>query len=198
MGAETIGYVVGSGGVIGVITAIWNKIILPKLRVRSKRNSEVYLMVNNIHKELKFNDGGSIKDAIWDLKKGQDGIFTRLDNIDQTQLVSMNISGVAHWRSNEKGECTYASPTLCKLMGRSESDILINNWVGCLIPEDKERVFSAWKFSVENKTTFDEIYTVKKSDGKLQRVHGLAFHTSVNTQHTGTIGRLSLEDSILI
>lgn len=97
----------------------------------------------------------------------------------------MNIQKVAFWESDENGHCTYASPALCKIMGRSESEIMFSNWTSWLHPDDKERVVSSWQVSVREKASFDEQYRFKKADGSWVKVWGFAF-----PMHKGKLGKL--------
>lgn len=189
---ELIGAVATVGG---TAYAGWAKLINPYLRKERKKKNEMLEKINSIHGELKFNGGSSLKDAIFDLKDTTQKINFRLGAIEENIRVSMNLQGVAFWSSNQDGECVYASPALCKIMGRTESEILGNNWVAWIVAEDKERVFNAWKFSVENKTPFDEIYTYHRSDGTEIKVWGLAFHKiGIDGSHLGTLGKLEISE----
>lgn len=103
----------------------------------------------------------------------------------------MNLQGLAFWESNDIGECTYVSPGLCKVMGRSESEIMGTAWLGWLHPVDKTRITEAWEYSIKNKSAFDEIYTFKRADNKWQKVWGVAF-PRISRSHTfeGILGKL--------
>lgn len=172
------------------LTWLWKYIIKPFFYRSKMQRKEMLDKINSIHYELKFNDGGSIKDAIWELKSGMEKIDTRLSGIEENQHVSMNLQGIAFWISNDEGECVYASTNLCKLLGRNESELMGSAWLAWIINEDRQRIFDAWEFSVENKSAFDEYYTFKRSDGKKQKVWGLAFHKKINGIHAGTMGKL--------
>lgn len=172
------------------ISWLWNNIIKPRLQKSKMERQEMLSKINAIHNEIKFNGGSSIKDAIWDLKKSVAVIDTKLNGIQQDQHLAMNLQGISFWISDENGECVYASTNLCKLLGRNESEILGNGWVAWIIPDDRDRIFRAWEFSVENKSAFDEYYTFKKSDGKYQKIWGLAFHKKIAGIHAGTMGKL--------
>lgn len=187
---QTAAGILVSAGTIG--TAAYVKAIKPmRLKMKNKK-AELYNMVNSIHKELKFNGGGSIKDVIWQLKETNTKILARIVQLEESQKIALNLQGQAFWLSNEEGLTTYASPTLCKILGHGESDLIGNNWVSWIIPEDRERVFDSWNFSVENGTVFDEQYVIKRSDGKLQKVLSLCFHRVVNNEHSGSIGKVEL------
>lgn len=168
----------------------WNNVIVAKLTRSKRERQELLDKINAIHSEVTFNGGGSIKDAIWELKKNVSVIDTKLNGIQENQHVAMNLQGIAFWISSANGECEYVSTNLCKLVGRSESEMLGNGWLAWVIPQDRERIHEAWAFSVENKSAFDEFYTFKKADGTLQKVWGLAFHKKINGVHHGTMGKI--------
>lgn len=206
MGAEQIDMIVkvgtwlfGSGFTVIGGKFVYKKVIAP--HIQSTRSAKMALVnkIEDIHatvkKELNFNGQGSLKDAVLRLEKGQISlekgqvrINTRLDVITETQHTCMNLQRIAYWKADEDGEFVYASPSLCEIMGRNESELLGNNWVAWIIEDDKKRIFEAWKFSVENESPFDEIFTVKRKDGKRQRVAALAFQSSE------TMGRLNKID----
>lgn len=186
MSAETIIVEAGGKG----LKYLWNRVILSYINKKRDERKRVWKMIEDIHSELKFNGGGSVKDAIWDLKKGMANIDTRLHEIDIAQRVTLNLQGISFWLSDPEGECFYVSPNLCRIIGRSESDLLGNNWIAWVVPEDKDRIFESWCFSIDNKTPFDEQYTFRKSDGMYQKVWGLAFHKKVNDGFTGIMGKI--------
>lgn len=187
------------GEVIAAIMAVgsgcwgaWVKVVKPILKSQKEKKEQFNRIVNDLHSDLKsvkyeltYNGGGSIKDAIHRIEG-------KLIDLSESQKLTLNIQNVPYWLSDNKGECTYASPALCKIMGRSEDEIKGNSWATWLIQEDKERIFESWMFSVENKVPFDEIYTYRKPDGSFVKVWGLAFHKTVNGQHSGTMGKLEL------
>lgn len=180
---------------VGIITgssagfwALWTKIIKPVVKRTKNKREEVFTMIQAIHSELRFNGGGSIKDAIWGLKETNKIIIDRIDAMEEAQKISMNLQGQAFWLSNKQGEMTYASPALCKILGHNESDLIGNNWVSWV--DEKDRVFDAWNFSVDNQTVFDELYCIKRGDGKQQKVMALCFHRIVNNTYDGSIGKI--------
>ena len=187
MALETVAVIETTGKGIGWL---WNNVIKPRMNKRKLDRQKILNKINAIHNELAFNGGSSIKDVIWELKSGIQNINTRLNGIEESQYVSLNLLGISFWISSETGECVYASTNLCKLLGRNESELLGNNWVAWIVVEDRERIFKSWEFSIKNKSAFDEYYTFKRADGKKQKVWGLAFHKKNNGLHSGTMGKL--------
>jgi len=179
-----------SGGVTLCWTA-WKYWIKPEMKKSKAKKQEFRDKMNDVWSELRFNGGGSIKDAIFQVKTSVDKIEIRMDGMEQNQRLAMSLQDIAFWESDENGNCIYASPALCKLLGRSESEILQKGWTAWIHHEDKERIIDSWKSSVEDKTAFDEIYTFKKGDGYWIKVWGVAFpRVSSKNLFGGKMGKL--------
>lgn len=161
----------------------WIQIIRPAMKEAKQKKRRLYDMVTKIHHEINFNSGNSIKDIV-------SRIESRIARLEDNQRIVMNVQNIAFWESDDNGLVTYASPALCKLVGRSESEIMGNNWVSCIDPAEKEKVFDAWNFSVETKSPFDEEYSYRREDGKIIRVWGLAFHKVEKGKLIGSLGKL--------
>lgn len=184
MTAELIGIMVTAAGGIGTFT--WKQIIRPVLRENKAKREEMYALVRATHKDI--NNG--LKANVIGLTHSVRRIENRIDEIESNRRADMNLQGVAFWESDSNGMVTYVSPSLCKLVGRSEQEIMGANWISCIEEQDKERVFKAWKFSVETRTPFDEYYRYHLEDSGNIYVWGLAFHKIVNGELVGSHGKL--------
>ena len=171
--------------------AIWVKIIRPEVRKQKKQREEYYNKLDYVHKEMIADGNGSMKSSINYLKAGFVRVETRLDEIEGNQKVYMNLQGIAYWISNEHGDCTYASPGLCKITQRSESELMSRNWMSWIHSNDKDRIIAAWKFSTDNQASFDEIYMMKKPDGDYIKVWSVAFPKITNTMG-GKLGKMTI------
>lgn len=180
-------------GLIGSIGGggwwVWSKIIKPRL-VEEKRNKEEFRkkqkeFQEKVLYELTYAGNGSIKNAIRRIDRN-------VNRLTERQKIAMNMQNIAFWISDEKGMCIYASPELCKVMGRSESEIIGDNWSSWLIHEDKERVFEEWMFAVEHKTVFDSVHSYERSDGSTVKVWGLSLPEIVDGEQTGRLGKLEI------
>lgn len=175
------GHILTAAGLIGTAVS-WGfvQIVKPAMKEAKEKKKRLYEMVQKIHHEISYNNGGSIKDAV-------SRIEIRISRLEDNQRIVMNVQNVAFWESDGSGLVTYVSPALCKLVGRSEAEIMGNNWVSCI--EDKW-VFDEWQRSVENNIPFDEEYNYRKPDGSLVKVWGLAFHKVDNGKLIGSLGKL--------
>jgi len=182
---EILGIITAGGG---IIWGGWKYGAKPLIAKNKKAKAEWIGKITEIRDELKFNGGSSLKDAVYHVKNKVDKIEVRLDVIEGNSRLSMTLQDIAFWESDHTGKCTYASPGLCKIMGRSESEIINNNWTAWIHPEDKDKVIHAWAISVNEKSAFDEIYRYKKSDGFWVKVWGVAF-PMINV-YGGKMGKL--------
>lgn len=181
----------GGVGLVAAGAGAWRKIAIPYMRKAKAKKQEYYDKVNEIHQELRFNGGSSLKDVIFEVKNKVINIETRLDGIEENQKLAMNLQGISYWISDNDGNFIYASPALCKLMGRSESEILGNNWMAWIHGNDKDRTVEAWNFSVENKSAFDEIFTIRKPGNDWIKVWAVAFpKVSKSNAFGGVLGKL--------
>lgn len=172
--------------------AIWVKIIRPEVRKQKKQREEYYNKLDYVHKEMIADGNGSMKSSINYLKAGFVRVETRLDEIEGNQKVYMNLQGIAYWISNEHGDCTYASPGLCKITQRSESELMSRNWMSWIHSNDKDRIIAAWKFSIEEQTAFDEIYIMKRPGGEYIKVWAVAFPKINSANLGGKLGRMTI------
>lgn len=198
---EITGLILG-GGITGFFT-VWKNIMHPIIKKRKDRKkaekarqeaieAEYRKKIDDIHIEMQVDGNGSLKTAIFNLRDATERIEFRLEGIEESQKVSMNLQGLAYWVSGVDGDWAYVSPNLCKLVGRSESEMLHNNWKSWIRTDDKDKVISAWEFSTENKTTFDEVYHIKKADGKFIKVWATAFHKRTSSNSGGSLGKMLL------
>lgn len=187
--AQQVLGIISLGGTI--CWGAWKYLLKPEIKKAKARKQEVLVKVSEIWSELKFNGGSSLKDVIYKTQKSVENIDYRMAGLEENQRLSMNLQGICYWISDEDGHCIYASPGLCKMLGRSESDLLENNWMAWVHPNDKDNVVRSWLFSVENKTAFDEIYRMKRSDGMYQKVWGVAFPKTVRNNFGGVMGKLT-------
>jgi PAS domain S-box-containing protein len=178
--------IAASAGAITAVATAYTKVVRPFLVEEKKRKEELIKKINEIKGELTFNGGSSLKDAVYRVEGNISQLTKRVGSVEENQRAILNLNNIAYWISNNKGECVEASPGLCKLLGRSESEIVGNNWAAWLVSEDKRRVYDAWEHAMNHHITFDEIYSFVKPDGTIIEVWGLAFHK----EDGGVFGKL--------
>lgn len=70
------------------------------------------------------------------------------------------------WTCTADGVCDYLSPQTVSYTGVSESDQLGFGWLEVVHPDDRERNASQWMQSVDQQTSFDGEYRLRRADGE--------------------------------
>lgn len=206
--SAVLGVIISMITIISAAWALWKKIIKPAILKRkelvlhreenSKRMKDALSKLDRVLKEVLPNGGSSLRDSINRVEKNitliesnVNAINDKVDSLEDTHRISLNMQQIAFWISGKQGECKYASPAMCKLVKRVESEMLGNGWISCISHEDTKRISEAWEISIEEDRTFDEIYTFT-SGGNSVKVHGIAFHKKdVKGKYIGSYGTLT-------
>jgi len=127
---------------------------IDEISVKLKTVSDV------VNKELKVNGGGSMLDAIRDLR-AQLAISDGKWKILASQLHMIG------WESDEKGLCVWASPDMLRTLGCQEDDVLGESWKSLIAEKDRSRVFDTWDDCIQDRRSFIMSYNWIGIDNKL-------------------------------
>jgi PAS domain S-box-containing protein len=89
--------------------------------------------------------------------------------------VSEETLGLAVYVCDTEGSCTDANHKLCKLFGRSKTDMLGYGWLGSIEEDDRERVRRNWLRSVTMGQPYFERY----------RINGIEYRTRAYRMQQG-------------
>jgi len=156
-----------AAGVLGGIALTWWKIVPPvvlwfkKIFDKRKEAKDLYnAMLAEIEVLKQFRESGILS----------------ITELNETIKVILTLQGVAFWFSDKEGKCVYASAGLCKLLGRTESDIEEDNWSVWITDQYKDKVWDAWESFMEHDKTFNMQYAyINGVDGSTINVLGRAF-----------------------
>lgn len=215
MELETVGKIVGLVTAVGSsIWGIYSKVYKPykkrklkKLEIEKEKKmleleqyNNMVQMLSHLATDVKLvkgkifpNGGSSIFDGIKRLEENVEQIKEKLDSLEDTQKIVLNMQKVNFWISDKEGSFTYVSPSLCKFLGRVESELLGNNWISCLSKTDTETIVNAWYSSIDDIRTFDEMFSFNNPlTNKDIKVHALAFHKiNKKGEYIGTYGTIT-------
>jgi len=164
--------------VFGVIWKMW-------LKKRYDDGRELYKKINVIAEEFRPNGGSTLRDAI-------NRIEAKVTIQEQKTIALIKSLPLGTWVSDDKGKCVDVNKSLCKIMGRTESEIKGDNWSNWIHPDERDHIFREWERCVENDLTFDMEYRYIKSDARVQKVHGVAYQLrDVNDKIIGFLGTLT-------
>lgn len=149
------------GVVSGVIWKFWLKKRVDELR-------DLYKKVLIISEEFRPNGGSTLRDAI---NRIEDKIALQ----EQKTVAIIKSLPLGTWVSDKNGKCIDVNKSLCSIMKRTESEIKGDNWSNWIFPAEKDEVFDEWNRCVKNMMNFDMVYRYVLPDGKVQKVHGIAY-----------------------
>lgn len=177
---------------LGVVTAAsavvvsgWKGVQFVRSKLTARREAEARKMetldalhrtvthilpiVEDVQKELKANGGGSLRDAINEIRNEQ--ALERAARRVMTNIASFEV------RVDGEGPTVlHVSPAYVHLTGLTRDDVEDDGWLRAVVPEDRERVSAAGARAYNEHKVFITTYT-------LQHVHT---QERVLVEHTGT------------
>jgi len=99
------------------------------------------------------------------------------------------LAPVGIYLTDPEGHCLYANPRWCEMAGMTLEEALGDGWRLGLHPDDRDRVFKAWRTMLETGTPWDLEYRFVTRQGQLAWVHGLAApYDDASGQKIGYVG----------
>jgi PAS domain S-box-containing protein len=83
-------------------------------------------------------------------------------------------SPVGIFRTDAKGRCLYVSERWCAIAGLTAEQARGDGWAAALHPDDRARVFAAWREAVAADRPFHAEYRFRRADGAVTWVQGEA------------------------
>ena len=184
--------------ITGVVAAI------PLVKVLKKRMAAKKLrwaLIERVGYELTDNGNGSLHSKVSrhineftefkekDFEPFKKSVEQSFEDLNEQQRVSLNLQNVAFWESDKEGKCIYASPSLCKMLGHTESEILNDNWINWIIEEDRKKVTNNWEHFVIQDRAFDMMYSFNHGlkKGQVVNVLSQAFKTRKSKNIRGVL-----------
>lgn len=158
---DWLGLLAPFGVVFGFLWQFW-------LKKRFAEIKELIKTISLISDEFRPNGGSSLRDAI-------NRIETKITIEQQKTMAIIKSLPLGTWVSDKDGKCIDLNRSLCRITGRTEGELKGDNWSNWLHPSDKDEVWEEWQKCVKNTITFDMLYRYVLPDGKVQKVHGVAY-----------------------
>ena len=149
------------GVIFGFLWKFW-------LQKRFADLKDLYERIKIISEEFRPNGGSTLRDAI-------NRIEEKVTLQEQKTLAIVKSLPIGTWISDNRGKCIDVNRSLCKITGRTESELKGDNWSNWVHPPQKEEVFEEWSRCVTNDLNFDMEYKFVLPNGKVQSVHGVAY-----------------------
>lgn len=149
------------GLVFGFLWKFW-------IKKRYDESKELYLKIQLMADEFRPNGGSTLRDAI-------NRIEEKVTVQEQKTLALIKSLPLGTWVSDAKGKCIDLNRSLCKITGRTESELKGDNWSNWIHSSFKDNVIEEWNRCVTGDLNFEMEYSFVKPDGKVQKVHGVAY-----------------------
>lgn len=129
----------------------------------------------SLDKYFKPNGGNSIYDKIEAISQNQIHFKEFVIRNEQMNRASMNTMQVPFFEADERGGVIYASPKLCDIMGRTESELLGSNWENCISEKDRIETINLWRWAIKNKATFKHTFEITTESGENRKISSKAY-----------------------
>lgn len=135
--------------------------------------------------EFRPNGGSTLRDAI-------NRIEEKVTIQEQKTLAMIKSMPLGTWTADANGKFDDLNKSMCRITGRSESELKGDNWITWVSGSEKEDVFEEWQRCVHNDLNFDMEFSFVLPDGKLQKVHAFAYQLRTpQGKLVGFLGTLS-------
>lgn len=155
-----------AAGILGGIALTWWKIVPPivlwfkKIYDKRQERKQVYkTLLAEVEILRQFREAGALS----------------ISELNEVLKAIMVLQNLAFWFSDKDGKCIYASPGLCKMLGRVESDIEQDNWSVWITDQYRDKVWVAWESFMGHDKMFNMKYAFTHGiDGSTVDVLGRA------------------------
>lgn len=138
------------------------------LAKRVKEVKDLYQKIQIISTEFRPNGGSSLRDAI-------NRIEEKITLNEQKTIALIKSFPIGTWISDKNGKYVDVNKSLCKIIGRTESEIKGDNWSNWVHPSEKEEVFEEWQKCIHNDLNFDMEFRYVLPNKSIQKVHATAY-----------------------
>lgn len=175
---DWIGLLAPFGIVFGFLWKVW-------LKKRYEEGRDLYQKIQKMAEEFRPNGGSTLRDAI-------NRIEEKVTIQEQKTLAIIKSMPLGTWTADQNGKFNDLNKTMCRITGRTESELKGDNWSNWVHPEEKEDVFDEWKRCVQNDLNFDMEFNFILPNGNKQKVHASAYQLRDATGRlVGFLGTLS-------
>lgn len=161
--------------------------------------------VARIEKEVSFNGGGSIKDAVFKLEKRSEEewrILRELRDCSRETSLRLDIADEADNRMSFKlgceKNCVFISESFLRFFGYTQRDVIGLNWDFAVARKSKRAFQSGWKNAYERRARYHDETLIVDSDGNEHRclIRGFPLTDSGGdlTGYYGTVEVLECEE----
>lgn len=160
-------YAASISAIISALIVIYRKAVKPVIK-HFKEWYDMMDKIDYIFKEVKPNEGSSIKDKI-------DQIDLGLTFVGERFRAYLADSKEAHFETDAEGNCTRVNRTYTRLVEREPSEILGQGWQNCISQQDRQYVVDAWQHAVDDHRELTLNFHFETPSGTIIPVRGTSY-----------------------
>lgn len=158
----------------------------------------IVLNQERIAKELTCNGGSSLKDQVSRIEKCLNQSIA-INKAKFKAIFTHLTHSVGLYEKDTKGNCTFVNHAWIELTGVTHEEAMGNGWFRAIVPEEREKIFEAIKYAIENNAPMEFIYHVFNSKtGETIKVIDRSFAITNNNgeilEYYGVIERYHQKD----
>ncbi len=179
---EIIAVLISSiGGIFGLLTLVWKKIIKPLVKLCQNQDFFKESM-QELRKELQTNGGSSLKDAIIDMKDTVHRIDRRQKIIEQRTKAALHYSEVALFETDIAGRLIWSNANFCKYVRDNPSNVTGFDWLSMIKEEERDELLNEFLSCINMNRKFTK--ETETQDGKDIRMLGYPYRIT-DSEHGG-------------
>ncbi len=143
-------FIIFSSEVLGAITAIGGLVVaaykfcVTPIIKHIKRVDEQFVKLDMIYKELQPNSGGSLKDAV-------NQIRNTVHTIEKRQRAWLSYEDQGIFETDDQGRCIWTNRSYLKMLNVTFDEVQGNGWKNFIHPKNRDYVFEEWAAAVADK-----------------------------------------------
>lgn len=184
-----IGILLGLGAIGKAINDYIIKPVMIKINKKKSRDQkldEIIGSMTELKAQFYTNGGSTIKDQLNRMEVRQ--LFS-----DKTAKITVDVLGMGLYQTDKDGSRIESSPSLCKILGRSEYELRGTNWQSWIDPKHKENVIKEWNRCVKDRSEFSASYDFIRNDNKKVsvQVHAAPIIDNMTGRFVGYVGMVT-------
>ena len=179
---EIIAVLISSiGGIFGLLTLVWKKIIKPLVKLCQNQDFFKESM-QELRKELQTNGGSSLKDAIIDMKDTVHRIDRRQKIIEQRTKAALHYSEVALFETDIAGRLIWSNANFCKYVKDNPGNVTGFDWLSMIKEEERDELLNEFLSCIKMNRKFTK--ETETEDNRNIRMLGYPYRIT-DSEHGG-------------
>lgn len=133
-----------------------------KLNTALENHGRLERKLDSIEAQTKANGGSTLRDALIRIEA-----LLMESDVRARAVADELVSPL--WETDDAGRCTWVNRAFALMVERPASDMIENNWVNAIAPDEREDVWEQWHAAVSQHRKFQALITYLTPDGRRVR-----------------------------